>query len=505
MYSTTAQSESGRPDADDDFPLSAVAASRPEPLAVSPSRENPSIASLEILVANDTGEAVSFAKLALVFTAEKSNWGNDNAALLTPEWDRCKWTAAPPDTWKKNPDETGIGRCVYRAADIGGGKTGLKDGETFRFHLHDIPVSAKLGVTTASVQLLKEDNDLIAERTFTMGKFPSGYYLRDFRAVAPVMSIGQAEKNGTTLTWTVQPDPTVTYTMSVNGGDPRPLANTQTIFNTGRLRSTATYQLTATHADDSALKHTLLTEVHVVGGDITARNVTVNGNLDVAGKTNANGDLTVKYDNTLKLQTSGQNQVVFPQGLDSNGKVNAYSDLMVKSGDKVTLQAAGQNAVEFPQGLNADRQIYARGDLAVNGRTLIGYFSGYDGMSEGDIWIKNRATIGWSGALDIKNGLVNRMTELDIGQTFTADTAGLVVGRAFIAHSSGSAAARGLWAKVSIPGLDSFEVETKCDDDENAGTFTVPVNKGTTVEFKVYSYGNVNSTNYQKAYWLPFG
>ncbi|MFW5418591.1 hypothetical protein J0910_18420 [Nocardiopsis sp. CNT-189] len=283
MYPIAEQDRSGGPGAADEFPLSAVIASQPEPLAVSPSGDKPNIASLEILVANDTGAAFPFEKLVLSFNALENGWEKDGAELLTPEWSRCKRSATPPDGWEKEPIGGEAGQCVYRAGGMGGGRKGLKDGDIFRFHLSDIPVSGRTGVTTIGVQLRDEDDGIIAEREFAVGKFPSGYYLRDFQAAIPVISVDQAGKSGTTLTWSAPPDPTVTYTLSANGGTPRKLASTQTIFNTGPLYTTTAYQLTATHADHSKVEHTLLAQVQVVGGDITARNVTVNGELKADG------------------------------------------------------------------------------------------------------------------------------------------------------------------------------------------------------------------------------
>ncbi|WP_150237580.1 hypothetical protein [Nocardiopsis quinghaiensis] len=482
---------------DASFPgeLSVVVGTDPSPLVASPRNQEPNRAALRVLVTNVNNDSSAKAyKIMIQLKVADDN--NPSAELLSESWSkRGKDITRQPDTRTPSSDNTGGYAFTYSGGED---ENPFKPGESVALFIDGIPVSAQEGATAVAVGVQADQNDEPAWKIVPLGKFPTGYYLKELRADDNPVDY----KEQAILTWLAPPIEGIEYKLYANGSELPLDKNHPQPVHTPPLTTDTTFELVPSWATDVRHKQRLL--VRVLNGDLTTHNVTVNGNLDVTGKTNAQGDLTVRYGGSTKLNTSGVSDVEFPRGLTSRKRLDANEGILVKNGDDVKITTTEGTDVKFPQGLRADRQIYSTGDLAANGRVLIGYSANYDGMSPGDIWVMNKATIGYNASLDLRGNLVSNVSTYDKPTSFNAGCAGILIGWIQVSHDTGKAASAELKATVKPPGMSSFDITAWVDDDGNAGSFSVPLNRGTGVTFSVWKSSNLDSSCVHKAFWLPF-
>ncbi|RNL86741.1 hypothetical protein [Halostreptopolyspora alba] len=495
--------------ADEGFPdvLSVVIGTEPTPLVASPQSGPPNRAALHVLMTNVHDEPLKAYAITIFVKVTKESV--PQAEVLSEKWaNRGRTTYRTSQVRTPSDDDNGTYTYTYTGSDNG---SPFAPGESIELFVDDIPVSAQEGVTTVLVGIQAERNGETLWKYLPLGKFPTGYYLKELRAdTNPVRY-----KEQTVLTWLAPPLPQISYKLYANGTEiPLDEKHPQPV-RTGPLTTDTTFELVPSWATDVRHKQRLL--VRVLNGDVTARDVTVNGNLGVtgktdangdlrvAGKTDANGDLTVSWGGTEKLTTSGVSDVTFPQGLTSKKRIDADAGILARSDGAVRMDTTAGTDVSFPQGLRADQQIYSTGDLSANGRILIGYSSNYDGMSPGDIWVMNKATIGYNAQLDVRGNLVGTVvTSSDNPTSFKASSSGILIGWIQVSHDSGKAASAELKATITPPGGSSFDITAWVDDDGNASSFSVPVNRGTNATFSVWKSSNLSASCIHKYFWLPF-
>ncbi|WP_150237578.1 hypothetical protein [Nocardiopsis quinghaiensis] len=246
--------------------LSVAVGTDPAPLVASPLNGEPNRAGLRVLVTNvDDDKAVGAHQILVQLKVTADNSPKED--LLSESWSKRGETVThEPGTRTPSSDDTGGYTFTYFGTDS---EKPFKPGDSIALFVHDIPVSAQDGATVVAVGIQAGAKSQPVWKRVPLGKFPTGYYLRDLRAdVNPVEYKEQA-----VLTWVAPPIDGIEYTLYANGaqvplkqGKPQPA-------KTNPLTTDTTFELVPSWATDVRHRQRLL--VRVLNGDISANNATV--------------------------------------------------------------------------------------------------------------------------------------------------------------------------------------------------------------------------------------
>lgn len=265
---------------DPDFPaeLSVVVQTDPEPLVSSPSNGSANRAGLSVLVTNVNDDEPVQAHAILV-RLKVSDSGIPKEDLLSETWSkRGETLTRQPKTREANDDGSGLYTFTYSGRDR---TDAFAPGETVAVFIHDIPVSAREGVTAVAIGVQEEEDGETAWKFIPLGKFPAGYYLRELRAETNPVKYGDSA----VLTWLEPPIEGIQYALYANGAKVELNKDHPQPVTTPALTTDTTFELVPSWATNVRDKQRLL--VRVIGGDIVAGKV-------AADSLSAKSSLTVR-------------------------------------------------------------------------------------------------------------------------------------------------------------------------------------------------------------------
>ena len=268
MTSTIAPPTADADTEEDDFPFRSSISTQPAPMTVSKNSSNPTKASLDILISNDGLDDVPCQSLTVEFTVADDDWGLDAENILTPVWRKVSWPEPElPPGWVEDTSDQRSGVFTFRPEN-----NVAEPNDTLRLHLDNIHVSAVKGITNIVIYVeTPEGKPTYKPAVHSLGKFPHGFQLTNFRADDPIVESGQS----TTLNWTVDGDDDVSYRFFVNGTEKELKNGTiQPPYDTGPLHSTTIFKISAIHqVGNDMIPFSDSTVVHVHGGDLTASTI----------------------------------------------------------------------------------------------------------------------------------------------------------------------------------------------------------------------------------------
>ncbi len=254
------------------FPFRSSISTHPAPMTVSESSNAPTKASLDLLISNDGFSRIEFESLTITFAVAGNDWGEDAPSILTPVWDKVSRPKLElPPGWTEVTGDQEPGQFTFKPANKEAGPN-----DALRLHLDDIHVSAIEGITDVVVSIEAPDGRPgFKDATHSIGKFPTGFELKNFRADDPIVENGRSTK----LNWTVNGDHNVRYQFFVNGVEKKlGGGRIEPPFHTGPLHTTTVYEIVAEHqVGNDWLPYSDSTVVQVHGGDITAANALIAG------------------------------------------------------------------------------------------------------------------------------------------------------------------------------------------------------------------------------------
>ncbi|QKG27264.1 hypothetical protein [Actinomadura verrucosospora] len=258
--------------AERDFPFRSSISTQPAPMTVSKDSNTPTKASLDLLISNDGFSHIDIESLTITFTVADDNWGQDASGILTPVWNKVSRPKPElPPGWAEDTSSPEPGQFTFKPEN-----KKVKPNDALRLHLDDIHVSAIEGITDVVVSVEVPDGQPeFKDATHSIGKFPIGFEMKDFRADDPIVENGQSTK----LNWKVGGDDNVVYNFFVNGVEKELRSGRiEPPFDTGPLHATTVYKITAKQqVGGDWLLYSDSTVVHVHGGEITAANALIAG------------------------------------------------------------------------------------------------------------------------------------------------------------------------------------------------------------------------------------
>ncbi|MFB8762298.1 hypothetical protein [Nocardiopsis alba] len=254
---------------DSDFPeaLSVVVQTDPSPLVASGTKDSANRAGLSVLVTNVSDDEAVRAH-AIQIQLKVSDDGIAKEDLLSETWSKRGATVTRQSSTRR-PDrgDEGSGFYTFTYSGTDREEKPFEPGETVAVFVHDIPVSVMEGATAVAIGVQEEEGGEPAWKYIPLGKFPSGYYLRELRADTNPVEYGKAVK----LTWLEPPIEGINYTLYANGEKvelnkehPQPVVIPE-------LTTDTTFELVPSWATDVRDKQRLL--VRVMEGDVSPRNV----------------------------------------------------------------------------------------------------------------------------------------------------------------------------------------------------------------------------------------
>ncbi|MEW2354907.1 hypothetical protein [Spirillospora sp. NPDC029432] len=249
-----------------DFPFRSSISTHPAPMTVSKNSSTPTKASLDILISNDGFSHVELESLTITFKVADNDWAKDTPGMLTPVWNRV---SAPkpelPPGWTEDTSNPKSGAFTFKPQNK---KAGPND--VLRLHLDNIHVSTKTGITNVVISVkTPSGTPKFKTATHSIGKFPIGFELKNFRADDPIVENGQSTK----INWTTDGDDNVIYQFFVDGVEKKD-GVIKPPFDTGPLHATTVYKITAKHqVGDDWIPYSDSTVVHVHGGELTASKI----------------------------------------------------------------------------------------------------------------------------------------------------------------------------------------------------------------------------------------
>ncbi|MQY09696.1 hypothetical protein [Actinomadura macrotermitis] len=268
MTSTIAPPDTGTEELD--FPFRSSISTHPAPMTVSMNSNTPTKASLDLLISNDGFSEIEIESLTITFTVADDNWGEDASGILTPVWNKVSRPKPElPPGWTEDTSSPEPGRFTFKPKN----KKAQPD-DALRLHLDDIHVSAIKGITDVVISIeTPGGRPEFKEATHSIGKFPVGFELKNFRADDPIVENGQSTK----INWTVGGDRDVHYQFFVNGVERKNRSGRiEPPFNTGPLHATTIYKIIAKQqVGNDWLPYSDSAVVHVHGGEITAANALI--------------------------------------------------------------------------------------------------------------------------------------------------------------------------------------------------------------------------------------
>ncbi|QKW37517.1 hypothetical protein HUT06_28820 [Actinomadura sp. NAK00032] len=254
------------------FPFRSSISTHPAPMTASESPNAPTKASLDLLISNDGFSRVKFESLTITFAVAGDDWEADAPSILTPVWNKVSRPKLElPPGWTEDTGDQEPGQFTFKPADNEAGPN-----DALRLHLDGIHVSAIEGITDVVISIeTPRGRPGYEDATHSIGKFPIGFELKNFRADDPIVENGRSTK----LDWTVDGDRNVTYQLFVNGVEKHlEGGRIEPPFHTGPLHTTTVYELIAKHqVGNDWLPYSDSTVVQVHGGEITAANALIAG------------------------------------------------------------------------------------------------------------------------------------------------------------------------------------------------------------------------------------
>lgn len=324
MTSTIAPSDADTDTGERGFPFRSSISTQPAPMTVSRNPSKPTKASLDVLISNDDFTEIACESLTIEFNVADDDWNEDAASILTPVWKKVSWPKPElPPGWVEDTSDPRPGVFTFRPENKVVGPS-----DALRLHLDNIHVSTCKGITDVVISVKTPSGT--KDVTHSIGKFPVGFTLENFRADDPIVENGRSTK----LNWTVEGDDNAEYEFFVNGVKKELEGNRiEPPFDTGPLHTTTVYKIVAKHqVGQDWIPHSDSTVVQVHGGTITASSVLVNGDITAsnalinrnitASNALVNGDITAS-EALIKRRITAPNAVV-------NGESAAICAIMTR-------------------------------------------------------------------------------------------------------------------------------------------------------------------------------
>ncbi|MFE0266265.1 hypothetical protein ACFWZ7_03355 [Nocardiopsis alba] len=262
---------------DSDFPevLSVVVQTDPSPLVASGSKGSANKAGLSVLVTNVSDDEAVRAH-AIQIQLKVSDDGDAKEDLLSETWSKRGATVTRQSKTRR-PDrgDEGSGLYTFTYSGTDREEKPFEPGETVAVFIHEILVSAMEGATAVAIGVQEEEDGETAWKHIPLGKFPAGYYLRELRADENPVEYGKP----VTLTWLEPPTEGIRYTLLANGKEVPLHEDHPQPVEISKLTTDTTFELKPSWSEDVRDRQSLL--VRVMGGDISARNISVNSSLTV--------------------------------------------------------------------------------------------------------------------------------------------------------------------------------------------------------------------------------